>query len=272
LYQKIHKYYILQTDRLERCIQKISNGIDDDQTVNLLRTSIKRLKSLFVLASSLSDSSFDKSEIFILKKLFKSAAILRDYQVIRKIIHRKKKQEIYSGFLRFLSSTEISGKNILLTGIKEFNIKELDNIFRSKLLAFENIKTKNFTQPAEKLIIIKIKQLSEKLENCCNENLFHKARIKVKEIVYFREIIDGKPEKKAPLAQMGVKMGRWHDRVVFRQMLENFIKNSEKNDSEILKRISVKSELENNNKLSELKSQLTQIFCLYPKQNENINL
>ena len=249
----------MHSKQLEACIDKISNGTYDDITINIFRTDLKRLKALFVFTDALSDLKLSKTDISCLKKLFKSAAILRDFQVVKKIIIQKKEPDLYQSFTEYLTENEELGKILLKKGLKKFLFKDLDKCFETIESSFTDLSNTDFRLKAEILINTKINLLSEHLKLCNDEKSFHKARIKVKEIVYFKEIINETISKKDKLTRMGQKMGRWHDNVVFRQMLERFIKKSEISDSLLTKELKT-LDSDNKKKLDTLKSKLIEIL------------
>ncbi len=247
------------------CNQKISEGNYNEATVNLLRTSLKRIKSLWQFASYFSEYREKKFDNSCIKKLFKSAAVLRDYQVAEKIILRKRKGENYRDFLSDLRAKQEIGKRILQNGIKEFNFKDLDFVFSSLLSVLKYDTTVHLENKIQDLFYTKIRILSEHLEQCCDNESFHKARIKVKELIFFMEIFDEKSEKISPLPKMGMKMGRWHDRVILLEKINEFLEKSVNNLPENYTQTAKKLYSENSRKMKELKCELVEILKRNPK-------
>ncbi len=209
------------------------------KTVHNIRTDIKKLRSVFVLAKML-DKNFTQTSLYCinnkaLNRIFREAGKIREAELI-------------------LISTEVSGippdiagkiKASVLDKLEIYRpaFKELiigfDDVQFSELIYYFNkagkkTKLKKIRETCLKLIIIEIKKIQSLTEGNQTAEKLHKIRKHLKNIcatgILLNRLLSNK--KLSNLIRIcedeEIKLGNWHDKMIFDEYLLEF-QTSDKN-------------------------------------------
>lgn len=217
---QIHEYFQIHKTKFENNF-KIVKQSAEEEAIHDMRVSIKRLQLFYKFIDFYYGKKFNAGKrLKILRKIFKSAANLRDIQIQLTLLEDIEQK---------LNIKLIEWKNELR--IKENTNTELLKEFLSKI---NDIKINKQFQKSENFIksIQPNTDINNKIEKFYNKRLlsieqilkqekidYHKIRKRIKELSYLTEILNihtvKQNEKLNNLKQMGRLLGDWHDIDVF---------------------------------------------------------
>jgi CHAD domain-containing protein len=200
--------------------------IADVDSVHNMRVSLKRIDTLIRMLNHKEKSNFRIKKCFKpLKRLFKLAGPLRDFQVQLQILDEIKKnisinEQILSEFniKKNLLHNEFLQKNGLLNPIKmKRNFKIVEQFIRKTDLNKLVKKIEIFEKNRKKL-------LKEHSNEVLKSFSLHKARKMIKDLGHLIEMANQKPLSEIPqyriYKETGHFLGIWHDMDVMIQYLE----------------------------------------------------
>lgn len=277
MYSKYLSAYIEQTQMFFSQLE-IAEKTLGIEAIHEMRVAVKKIRSLSKMFKELfSDTSGFETGFKYLRKIFKSAAGIRDSHVMTKLINQYKTDSSgYNDLLlyfKFLENESVGGFIVL--------VKEIKNAaFKTSFDYIEWLKRQNVNTQINRRINLYVKkkiiEVSDFLEIVHDERSIHKFRIKFKEINFLLGV-QNDIEKIPILSELKIsasELGLWHDKIILTYHLANFIDNSDnkKNLSEYfqLKKLIIS---ENKNESEKILFFLKKKFgILYQSFNKNIGL
>ncbi|MCD4795320.1 MAG: CHAD domain-containing protein [Bacteroidales bacterium] len=277
MYSKYLSAYIEQTQMFFSQLE-IAEKTIGIEAIHEMRVAVKKIRSLSKMFKELfSDTSGFETGFKYLRKIFKSAAGIRDSHVMTELINQYKTDSSgYNDLLlyfKFLENESVGGFIVL--------VKEIKNAaFKTSFDYIEWLKRQNVNTQINRRINLYVKkkiiEVSDFLEIVHDERSIHKFRIKFKEINFLLGV-QNDIEKIPILSELKIsasELGLWHDKIILTYHLANFIDNSDnkKNLSEYfqLKKLIIS---ENKNESEKILFFLKKKFgILYQSFNKNIGL
>lgn len=232
MYAKYLSAYIEQTQtffsQLE--VAKETLGIE---AIHEMRVAVKKIRSLSKMFKVLfSDTSDFETGFKYLRKIFKSAADIRDSHVMTELINQYKTtgSDYYDLFLYF----KILEKECI-DGFIQLAEETKQAAFKTTFEFIEKLKHQNNNKQTNRKINLyvknKISKLSDFSETAHDERSTHKFRIKFKELNFLLGV--HKTVEESPiLAELKIsatELGLWHDKIILSYHLTNLIENSADN-------------------------------------------
>ena len=277
MYSKYLSAYIEQTQMFFSQLE-IAEKTLGIEAIHEMRVAVKKIRSLSKMFKELfSDTSGFETGFKYLRKIFKSAAGIRDSHVMTELINQYKTDSSgYNDLLlyfKFLENESIDGFIVL--------VKEIKNAaFKTSFDYIEWLKRQDVNTEINRRINLYVKkkiiEVSDFLEIVHDERSIHKFRIKFKEINFLLGV-QNDIEKIPILSELKIsasELGLWHDKIILTYHLANFIDNSgnKKNLSEYfqLKKLIIS---ESKNESEKILFFLKKKFgVLYQTFNKNIGL
>lgn len=225
-------YLKTQQKELNQNLKKAKETFDFD-AIHDFRVNIKRIRSVFKLMEYIDPEFFNTKEMFKdVKKLFKSAGLIRDMQVqIRLILYFEEKYAIkHINFKHFLEQKEAIGRDKLINAIAKFNTEGLTKKYQyieSYLNKYFSITTENKTFALLSDRVHEVKTIAD-ISN--DEESVHDIRAKLKDVTYLLKIMSNAKHPKlesydmSRVKDLAQKLGEWHDRVVLYYLIDIFLK------------------------------------------------
>lgn len=251
----------------------------DTKTLHDIRTDIKKLRSVFILTIML-DKKFKESvsyrnNVTILKRIFRLAGKIREAELIlieadgegiSPEIADKVKALVQKNIEIYRSEFEnlmIGFENDSFVEIKKY-YKETGKRFKEKKILFIclNLLRKEFKK-IKLLTVINhspenLHAIRKHLKNICTTgNLLLKINYNKRLVLFIR--ICEKEE---------IKLGNWHDKIIFAGYLREFINIEDDNSSKTKSEFFQFSDKKNNELLDSLYTDLYNIFCKIYTKNQ----
>ncbi len=244
----------------------------DVDAIHDFRVGVKKVKALYLFADDLSNNSLNvKKKLSALRKLFKTTGNLRDIQVqIELLCKYKKKLNIeLSDFNDYFHEKEKYFERKSDHAIKNFKLSELDKLQTKYDEYLSKQKEDKIFNKAFEIINKRYSNLIILSQHFSNIDDIHKLRIRLKEFIHIFASLnkDKKLFSKIPVAYIELKrigeiLGTWHDKIVFKEYIDDFMKKYTKkykskkdNYNKLLKKI-IK---DIDNDLSELDNKLKEV-------------
>ncbi|MBN1250703.1 MAG: CHAD domain-containing protein [Bacteroidales bacterium] len=237
---KLEQYLTLQENIFSKNYDKSITTFDVD-AIHDLRVSIKRLNTLYRLLELIDSNNFVYKKNFKeLRKIFKLAGIVRDYQIIEYLINQNYSQlkniNILSNFIK--GKKEIAIKQFIKSK-KKLNLENVKN----SILNAKNTIAKSFDNDIDLAQNKLIKENIDLFNKEINNNL-HKARKKLKNYLYLIEMQAIDDELKSKVFQniklIASYIGNWHDIIIIENEIKKY-KSSHNNEINF-------EDIKNNNK------------------------
>lgn len=222
LQSTIHRYFQIHKLIFENNFKAAVNTFQEG-AIHDMRVSIKRLRLLYKLINFCFDENFEPGKrAKYLKKVFKSAAGLRDVQIQKILIEDIEiKLNIH---LNEAKSRLQKQENIEIAHLKaflsKFNYIKLEMQFQKvekTINAPINYSNTEIYEGIRKYFHNRISMINQLLNKDIVD--YHKIRKRIKELAYLLEIqyinTENASGKLEQLKQMGKQLGDWHDIEVF---------------------------------------------------------
>lgn len=196
------------------------------EAVHEMRVAVKKIRSLLQIFEAIFSDSFNTEKSFkYFRKIFKSAAKIRDSHVMTGLVYQyKTKNSGYTDLYLYFANLENDGIKDFKTTVA--NTKKLafktssdytERLRNQEITAEINIKT-------DLHIKKKIRDLSKSVKNATNDKSIHKLRIKLKELNFIFDVQndDEKKQTVSGLKNIASDLGRWHDKIILIHHIKNF--------------------------------------------------
>ncbi len=208
-----------------------------DEAVHKTRVSLKRIRAYLSLIEFIESLHIKKNTLFAeYQILFKKLADIRDFQVQFNIIEKYELQlkMNFKEYNAFFEEEIENRKMVFLSWFQYF--KEPD--WKLQVDFIQQINSK-YTNPeiiniAKKTAVIRLSKIEA--INCKKEKNLHKIRILIKDTHYIFDIINSisvneiDEQSGIYLKKIEDHLGNWHDKVIAKELLENFM-NTKNDDS-----------------------------------------
>ena len=237
MYSKYLSAYIEQTQRFFSQLE-IAEETVGIEAVHEMRVAVKKIRSLSKMFKVLfSDTSSFKTGFKYLRKIFKSAAGIRDSHVMTGLVYQYKTiSSDYTDLFLYFANLENDGINAFKTTVA--NIKKL--AFKRSFDYTEKLKNQEFTAEinikSDLYIKKKIIDLSELLRLATNDKSVHKLRIRLKELNFILNVQNDGDNKQtfSVLKNIASGLGRWHDKIILIHHIKIIKENINKNLSDYI--------------------------------------
>ncbi len=217
---QIHEYFQIHKTKFENNFKIVKQTVQEE-AIHDMRVSIKRLRLFYKFLDFYLNKQFNANKRSkILRKVFKSAAHLRDIQIQLTLLEDIE-QTLNIKLTKWKNEFK-KKENTKIEHLKEF-LSEIDYIKINK--QFQKSENSIKSVPANTDINTHIENYYNKCLAAIDQILkqekidYHKIRKKIKELTYLTEIQDihmvKQNEKLNNLKQMGRLLGDWHDIDVF---------------------------------------------------------
>lgn len=225
------RYYLELTSSFFDYLKKTRETLDEED-IHQLRLSIKRLRVIWTLIESVSESEWIKDDCFkVVKKLFSDAGAIREAQINMGLVKDKSKygSAVFSEYLR----EEIERTEIDLRGaIDAFDQSRLEEINKGLLLLFRDLKDETIISRSQILIQEKLDDTLKHRKHINSDKKLHKVRINLKAVYEILTILNQIDPDRAQkhkvirkeLKLMNDELGNWHDITVLIGSLKEFRK------------------------------------------------
>ena len=261
----LYKYYKRRVDNLISQLEKVKTS-SDMKDIHNVRKEIKKIRSIIYFLRYISPKSLDKhafnEQFNDLKELFEYTGKLREAQVNLMNIEKYKlaspEAKSYKDYLKI-------EENKLLSGFKkitdEFNTQKLDdNSLKIKKLFKDNSNEKTAVKSRD-FIMHLVKKINKIQKKASETNKYHEVRIHLRKLAAISELLfeinKDKKYKKfiREINKTSSELGNWHDRVILRDSILEFIKKIPKTTNHRTQTTELKSLITRINKTNKLKAE-----------------
>ncbi len=206
----------------------VSQQSFDFDAIHDLRVAIKKVKALFLIVDEISDKKLKvKKRLRKLRKLFKTFGKLRDIQIQKELLSEYE-QTLNKGFpelQEYINNIETEYRPVCLQKSLKFKHKNIHKLTKVILRceSFDSVIIKD--KITERFRSLQL--LSNNVSDSANLHVF---RIKLKEIIHILQIISQNKDFISELSVNSTKLksvaehlGKWHDKEVFLELLNNFV-------------------------------------------------
>jgi CHAD domain-containing protein len=236
MYDDLLSYFRKHEQNLEHflalCIEET-----EPENVHQLRVSIKRLRAVIQFTGQLSglENDIAKTQLKSLRKLFKLAGCLRDVQVQQKLLPEYEARislslEHYKDFLDKLEKKYVKNFTFFIEKSKPIHKLNDGHELIEKSLAV--MTAEEIRNGAEQLLVSRCDTIKQILAKRPDDEKLHKIRIIIKQMRYILSIMR-RNEPETPynivtltdLTDPEILLGKWHDMVVGKAYLMEFVEN-----------------------------------------------
>jgi CHAD domain-containing protein len=268
----IKAYYLEHKAVFDEKFSLVLQGFNAD-AIHKMRTSTKRLRSLFILISFLSDQKFKpKKQLQKIRLLFKHVGKIREIQIEQMLIwsYEEKLNASYPEYLEYLMQREYQEigwfmKHLPLVKNREKLLKDPKVISR-----IESLDPDKLEIGARKYIDYQIKVLNKTIAKQPSNHRIHEVRTTTKQMYYLHDILTEiiRNEKvlnvtSTRLREIEQYLGTWHDLVNSAKYMNAWLKtrNAVKSD----KYIKLKKQIQADTKV--MRKEIVKVF--YPELKSN---
>ncbi len=229
MYSRYLSAYIEQTQMFFSQLE-IAEKTIGIEAIHEMRVAVKKIRSLLKMFNKLfSETSGFKTGFKYLRKIFKSAADIRDSHVMTELINQYKTNstDFYdlSVYFKELENESVDNFIELVKEIKK-------TAFKTSFDYIEKLKHQNINKQTNRKINVyvknKIREVSNFLVFTHDERSIHKFRIKFKELNFLLSV-QNDVEESSILDELKIsasELGLWHDKIILSYHLTEIIDNS----------------------------------------------
>lgn len=221
LIQEFAKYYDTRVSNISELFMAASkNG--NENAVHDLRVDIKKLRAFFELMKEIGLKSDMKKAFAPIKRLFKSAAAIRDVQVLQTLVREHILNEVsdinLSEYFNLLKQKEMAAKKDFFKFSKTFDLSVFDRnreLINKEISELEESVIEDFSKQYLKHLLDILNEL--KIRQKLEETDLHEIRILCKKTRYTLEILSVCYSQQDfdtlnnSLRSIHQALGQWHD-------------------------------------------------------------